>query len=172
MRKLLVALASFGVLGIVSITARQESGSPVGDMSLNAVEPAVNLLSRKLKFSHFVANTGMAPVAGGFQPIHPPLTITCPGTGTCTFEAHQNVQMRANSSTGSWAVCTRVDGNDMHNPTCPNLGNPPAGAIDVRSFVQTTSGLGPGAHTVQSFIFTGGGGERGAYEITYRVLKP
>jgi hypothetical protein len=175
MKKIAVALSlclSASVAGVVA----QQSSSPVTEFGLPtfpaAVQPLTNLLNKALKKTYIAADGGSQALPGGFTVIHAPLGVTCPGGGTCTIEVHQNVQV-AGSAGGAWAICSKVDGAYLTNPSCPFLGRTPSdGSFEARSFVQTGSGLAAGAHVVVTEVYTSGAATRYNYEITYRIYKP
>jgi len=170
----LVTVAALTLMGAAISSVQANEGSPVGpnDKQLAPAAPLVISAKRVLKSTTIVSDNAFTAVAGGFQPIHGPITMTCPGTGTCTLEAAQNVQVQG-AGGGAWAICTQVDGFFVSEPSCPFLGSVPTdGSFGAGSFAQSASNLGPGNHTVQSFIFTSGAANLSIYNIVYRIYKP
>jgi hypothetical protein len=129
--------------------------------------------SKTLLRSHISQDSSLVAVGAGFVPIDAATSIGCFLATTCTFTAEQNVQVSNSVAGNRWAICTALDGAFMTEPLCPFLGILPADSSFVGgSFVQTKSGVGPGSHTVQTFIYTDAGADRSIYTIIYRVYKP
>lgn len=168
----LVMMSVLIFAGVNSVQAGDNS--PVGPGHKLMPVPAVVVSSgRVLKQSHIVSDTAIVTVGAGFQPIHAALVINCPGTvgTTCTLGAEQNVQVRG-ASAGRWAICTQVDGFFLSQPSCPFLGSVPTdNSFIAGSFAQSATNLSIGAHTVQTFLYTDGGGDLSIYNITYRIYK-
>jgi hypothetical protein len=128
---------------------------------------------KRLLRSRISWDNNLVAVGSGFVAIDAATTINCISTSTCTYEAEQNVQVQNSIAGNKWAICTAVDGNFMAQPLCPFLGILPADSSFVGgSFAQTMSGLAPGGHSVQTFIYTDSGANLSIYEITYRVYRP
>jgi hypothetical protein len=59
----------------------------------------------------------------------------------------------------------------MAQPSCPFLGViPPDSTLVTGSFAQNAT-VGPGTHTVQTFLFTNSGATRSTFEIQYQVYR-
>ena len=166
-----LGLAAGVIIAAASSALAGNNASPVADSAtkFRPLAPTVgqiSLRSTKVSFGNdFVA------VGPGFVAIDAGKTLFCPNDGgSCRIEAHQNVQVNGGpGGNNRWAICTQVDGNFMAQPLCPFLGVINPGFFQASSFLQTQSGIGPGTHTVQTFIFTDGGANRSIYSINYRI---
>ena len=159
-----VALSSSG-LGSVAGAAEN---SPVA--SKNAERAPVTSGSLTLLKSKMVHDNAQAALAAGFQPIDPGTTLVCPAGNRCTISAEQNVQIRSAAANNDWAICTQVNGVFMTRPSCPFLGTAQVGVFDAESFEQSAI-VGPGTHTVRTFLFTDFGATRSIYHIEYAIYR-
>ena len=116
-------------------------------------------------------NASIAPAT--YIPIDTALTITCPGTGTCTIEADMWIDFHGNGGSGNAAaICLVVDG--VQTAGCPfeALEVPPDGSRIIGSLSQPLSGVAPGNHTVQTFAYASGGAFVQFFTANYRVYTP
>ena len=60
----------------------------------------------------------------------------------------------------------------MAEPLCPYLGYVATGFLESNSFAQSMSGISPGSHSVQTFVYTDSAATRSIYTIIYRVYRP
>jgi hypothetical protein len=127
---------------------------------------------RKLKFTAISSGNLGATVPAGFAPVDAATNLRCPGTRTCTFEADQNLQVFSSTST-AWAICTSVDGNFMAEPSCPYLGLAGGtGFFQTGTFAQSMSGITPGTHSVQTFVYSDNGLDVYNYAFVYHIYTP
>jgi hypothetical protein len=159
-------LAVWGGTGSARVNLK---GSPLTGRSDG---PKISTAKAKLQKSWSSYGNDVVTVESGFQPIDGVQSFTCPGTTTCSFTAEQNVQVTGTAANNRWAICTQIDGNFMDKPVCPILGVVPTTILEAGSFAQSQTGLTPGAHTVQTFLWTDFGATRIFYEIIYRYYRP
>ena len=112
--------------------------------------------------------------AATYTPIDTKLTITCPGSGTCTIEADMWVDNYNSSkpSGNSTTICLYVDGVQTSGCAYETSETPPDGSHVHTSTSQPLSGLAPGSHTVQTFFYAVDGAFAEYYTVNYRVYKP
>ena len=175
--KFAVLVVSVCLIGGALITAsaqatKSQSASPVNVGSQK--HPQTVIFNRKLaSTSQSWDCCSIVSIGSGFVALDNPLDFTCPSGGTCTVSAEENVQVRGTTSGNKWAICAAVDGSFMAEPDCPYLGIIPSdNSFLAGSFVQNTSNVAPGHHTLQTFVYTDNGGDRGVYNITYRLYRP
>jgi hypothetical protein len=115
---------------------------------------------------------GVGTVSAGFVAMDSLVTFKCPSP-SCTASAEQSVQIGGSVSGNRFAICTYVDGAEMTQPYCPYLGYVSSdGSFVSGSFTQSASGITPGNHTLQTFLYTDDGGDLGIFNITYRLYTP
>lgn len=157
-------------LALTSASAGHKlSGSPV-KVKLAAAPNTVTGPKKLLqtKFSYGNVNT---TVGAGFQAIDAPFIFTCPGTSTCAYEVQQHVQVAGSTDGNLWAICTKIDGVDLSQPSCPFLGDIPNGTFGSGSFSQGASGIAHGQHTLQTFLYSSNGASIYNYRFTYSLYK-
>ena len=175
--KLLVAVAIGTSLVVgtgVALQARSNSGtSPTVTGSKGAANAPMAFFTnpQKLTATRFKYDAGTASLPAGFAPLHVPNTVSCPGPGACTFGFEEYVQIKGSTDSNSWAICMQVDGAFLSQPPCPFLGQVPNGPFGSGSFTQEKTGLAPGDHTFQTFVYTANGASRGIYNIIVRVYQ-
>jgi hypothetical protein len=146
---LALAVASFSIFSNAAATKHVLQGTYINNGNYNADVPAAT-----------------------FTPIDTQLIVTCPGTtGTCTIEADMWVQNSNGTEATPNSICLYVDG--VASGGCPFAG----GATDPGYFETMTSswpvsGLAPGEHTVQTFVYSTHGEFVGDHTSNYRVYKP
>lgn len=160
------AKGSSGDLGAPGPTAAQ------GKASEGKVSPEMQIRGLKLRSTALSAGNLGATVPAGFVALDAPLVLNCPGHTTCTFAAEQNVQVKGSTSSNGWAICTKVDGNYMSEPSCPFLGYTGSTFYVGGSFSQSQTGFTPGNHTVQTEVYSSNGMDVYNYAINYRVYTP
>jgi len=112
--------------------------------------------------------------AATYTPIDTKLTVSCPGSGTCTIEAdmwvdnYNSSQIPGNSNT----ICLYVDGVQTSGCAYETSETPPDGSHVHASTSQPLSGLAPGNHTVQTYFYSDDGAFVEYYTVNYRVYKP
>lgn len=176
-------IAGVGVIGLMVVAgsaasapaANTEHGRPASPFSPVAagqlkVQPPTVLTARHLKSTALSTGSSGVTAGPGFAAIDQVTTLRCPGTKTCTFEADQNVEASGSWDNNRWGICTKVDGTYM--PYCPYLGYLTNGGFQAGSFIASMSGLSPGSHSVQTFIYTDDGAQIDIYAILYRVYTP
>jgi hypothetical protein len=100
------------------------------------------------------------------------LTVDCPGTTTCTIEADMWVEEGWAPSASTGGLCLDLDNGgqfycwDSHyiDELYPNVGS--------FSQIYSFTGVEPGKHTVQTFLYSGTGTDVWEYYITYHVYTP
>ena len=168
----LMTVAGFLTAGTSVSAQAGNDRSPTASVGSNS--KAARAVTRRLKLYQTRISSeccGIVAVAGGFQPLDGTSTLPCPAVAVdCVIVAEQNVQMRSATAGNNWAICTQVDGVFLTNPSCPFLG-PPAflSTFITNSSAQSSGALAPGAHNVQTFIYTDAAADRGIYEITYSL---
>lgn len=165
-----------GVTWTAAAPAPRNAAGPVPDSAANveAADPLAPITtpSRVLRHSVLTSENAVVAIGAGFQSLTGAVTINCPGPGGCLLEVDQHAQVRGTTANNRWAICTRVDGVDMTNPSCPFLGVVPSNGFFVAgAFAQSKGSLAPGNHAVQTFIYTDNGGSRGNFQITHRIYK-
>ncbi len=134
--------------------------------------------------TYFVHGTqgGTSFDAGEYTAVDSPLTVQCLST-TCTIVADMWVQTgNAIVTSNNYAVCLYVDGSPVSNlpvgtPDGSNGCHYTEDTPADRTFIEAgeedlLSGVGAGAHTVQTFLGTNGGTPVYYYNISYRVYEP
>src|SRR5271169_6284893 len=88
-----------------------------------------------------------------------PVTVSCPGTGTCTIEADMRVQNFGGTTTGNnFDLCLYVDGKAVDTYCFGYAGVTPSdGSVLMGSSSQSLSGVAAGSHTVQTYFWSAGG---------------
>ena len=168
----IIALLTTGTGVALAAVGDGDATSPSAGSRARAAAPVASG-SVALQRTRFIYEpTGTITVPAGFQPIHPPKTINCTGTGTCTAGFEQNVQIKGSTADNNWAICQQVDGAFIAEPSCPFLGAVPNGTFGSGSFAQQKTGLSIGTHTVQTFVYTDKGAEVGIFNIIVRIYKP
>lgn len=168
---LMLFLVAGAFVALSAAPTRSVQGSPVSGVSKNL--PPSLIFNRKLISTSQSYDSAITAVGSSFQPIDAVLGFTCPGPGTCTASAEQNVQVTGSTSGNRWAICTAVDGVFMSEPLCPYQGIVPSdGTFVAGSFVQNQDLVTPGHHTLQTFLYTDLGGSLSIYNMTYRLYKP
>jgi len=159
------------VAAVSPALAAGKSASPVPDTAKKASALAPSAGQTVLRATKTAFGNGLEAVGPGFVAIDAGKTLLCPNDGgSCRIEADQNVQVTDGpGGNNRWAICTQVDGSFMAQPLCPFLGVINPDIFQAGSFIQTQSGIGPGTHTVRSFIFTDAGATRSIYTIVYRL---
>ena len=175
--KVLLAVATVALLTTgtgVALAAVGDSGgtSPSPGSRARAAAPVSSGIVALQRTRFIYEPTGSITVPAGFQPIHPPKTINCTGSGTCTVGFEQNVQIKGSTADNTWAICQQVDGAFLTEPSCPFQGAVPNGTFGSGSFAQQKTGLSLGTHTVQTFVYTDKGAEVGIFNIIVRLYKP
>lgn len=122
-----------------------------------------------LKATRIATGVGTT-VPSGFQPIHDPIVIKCPGIGKCTYEAQQHVQVTGAVANNKWAILTQIDGSWILGAYVGLV--PDNGYYQGGNFVETKNGLAKGNHTVQTFVYSDSGLTVANWTIVYKVYKP
>jgi hypothetical protein len=165
-----LAAAAFG--GIQHATAGSSSATgPAGGAGAEDIQMVISSLKGPRTTTAYY-DLNMIAVPAGFQPLHDPLDIRCPGPGQCAIEAAQHQQVRSAMNNNRWAVCTQVDGVWMNQPPCPYVEVAQASAFfHARTFSQFKTNLLPGNHVVQSFLKSDFGLIDGTTNISYRLYS-
>ena len=167
-------MAATTFMSTATLTTAQAGNDRSPTASVGSKSQAARAVTRRVRLYQTRISSeccGIVAVAGGFQPLDAISTLPCPAAAVdCVIVAEQNVQMRSATANNNWAICTQVDGAFLTNPSCPFLG-PPAflNTFTTNSAAQSSGALAPGAHNVQTFIFTSAAADRGIYEITYSI---
>lgn len=167
-----VTAAIWGAMQVfASGGSRSTSGPVTGHNAPAAGNPEV--FGAPLK-TYVNQSSSSQTVGPGFQPVDAPTRVTCVTPAfvrgaSCTLEADQNVQVTGSAPNNRWAICTQVDGVFALEPTCPFLGIVPTTPFQAGSFMQTMTGLDPGPHTVQTFLYSDAGANRSIYTLVYRI---
>jgi hypothetical protein len=114
----------------------------------------------------------MSMPAFGFTPVDAATTVTCPGTsGTCTFEADQDIEVSAVSS--GIALCFAVDGAFVDGGCFFAAETPADGsAVQTHTTISLSGVLHGTTHTVQTYVDSGVSGVFNYYNVDYRIYKP
>jgi hypothetical protein len=186
---------SYSLLGIMALTivlpltypylAQAQSEVPNPPVSAPVVPtpktPAVAATNQVLQRNYLVHGTqsGSFSPAGTFQPVDRSLFVECPGSsGTCTIAAHMWVQTGLSSTfPNNYAVCLFVDGVNVQSTDGSNgchytEDTPSTGSFVEGSELNQKSGISPGLHKVQTFIFSNNGTPVYNFNILYQVYKP
>jgi hypothetical protein len=159
-------------VGSLSASAQAADASPTPGQQLQQIVPMNTTGVELLVSSRGQYGNNLVAVSSGFQAIDVATTVVCPASTRCVIRAEQNVQVRGTVAGNKWAICTQVDGNFMAQPSCPFQGVIPSdGTFVAGSFAQNKTGVTPGTHTVQTFLFTDAGADRSIYEIQYQVYR-
>jgi hypothetical protein len=157
--------------------ANPPASAPV---SRSAIAPTLHT-NQVLQGSHLVHGTraGTFFPAGTFTAVDRLGTVQCPGTsGNCTIAANMWVQTGLSStSPNNYAVCLFVDGNSVDSSDTSNgchytEDTPSTGSFIEGSGLNQLSGVSPGLHTVQTFLYTNNGTPVYNFNISYQVYKP
>jgi hypothetical protein len=109
----------------------------------------------------------------GFNPVDAPTPVTCPAkAASCQIDADMAVELldQSGSSGNQFAICLAVDGNLI---TCNYTDVAPLdGYFRTYDTIQNAGPYGPGAHTVQTQIYTAAPQYLAYYYSTYHVYKP
>ncbi len=163
---LAMAVLSIAFAGVAQ-AGKQVAASPVKGAKIanpGSINVAHKLLSTALSPNGYNGNA----VGAGFQPVDPPQTITCKKAVTCTVNAVMTVQFDSGSggyTPGPWAICLNVDG--IYN-SCPYADDGHNnGFFTAATLTGSVTGLGAGAHTVETFLYTSNGTGIYNYDIAY-----
>jgi len=172
--RLALALVAASIAGgtFAGIQHAVAGGSSEPGPAPSAEGEAPQFFSSKLKLQStaIYSDNNVVTVGSGYQPLHDPVAIRCPGPSPCVLAAEQHQQVRSATAGNRWTVCTKVDGVFLTMPTCPFYDAADAdGVFHVGSFSQSDVGFGVGRHTVQSFLYSDFGVEDAHTSITYRV---
>jgi hypothetical protein len=173
---LVVATAGFAIWGGVQVFASSHVDRGSSPLAKASASQATGTETSTTLLKTFVnQSSDSEALPSGFQPIDGPTSISCavPGVlhgGSCTLEVDQNVQLIGSTANNAWAICTQVDGVFIGQPVCPFLGFVPVASYAAGSFMQTATGISPGHHTVQTFLYTNAGATRSIYTIVYRLF--
>ena len=105
--------------------------------------------------------------------VGPVVAVSCPGTsGTCTIQANHFIQVGHGSATGNqYTVGFYVDG--VANGDEQILGStPPDGTYSIGATSEFQSGVTPGAHSVQVYIYSLDPTYVFNYTTNFEVYKP
>jgi hypothetical protein len=165
MKKMLLVVT---VLALASFASAQ-STNVMGRPSVKNNTPAT-LVHHVLKNMSNTTGTGFT-VAAGFNAVDSANTVVCPGTsGTCLIQAQEWAQVGGNASGGRVAICFFVDGVDING--CYFNGEMPADGNYAMFSVTQGIPVAFGSHTVQTYVYSDGGGAGGLYNFNYNVYKP
>lgn len=117
--------------------------------------------------------SGVPIPANQWTPIGPVIDIVCGGSGTCTIQAAQSIQVLGTTEAGNEVqVDYMLDGN--LEPLAEALGEVPTdGSFAIFSTTQyPLSGVALGKHTVQTAVWSLYGTSVYNFNTTYQVLKP
>jgi hypothetical protein len=112
-------------------------------------------------------NYNSSVAAAKFTPIDPALSVSCPGSSTCTIEADMWIQNVSDG--GGNTVCLFVDGSESSG--CPYETSGTSGIYDTIS-VSWPVTVEHGTHTVQTYVYSNDGEFVGFYTTNYRVYTP
>ena len=177
---LLLTFLSAGAAAQTSLTLPDPL--PGGFGNPEQMAPSVQALDSSpdtLSTSHVLKGTyfNSGNWGGGFFPggnvayaIDNQLTVSCPGTTTCTIEADQFVEEGLASVASGGGLCLDVDNRAQFYCWGSNYSEPNI----IRSFSEIFNfgGFKPGNHTVQTYLFSGSGTDVWQYYITYHVYTP
>jgi hypothetical protein len=158
------AVLSVSLAGVAQ-AGKTVSASPVkGKVAPATVLANHKLLQTRLSPQGFSGAT--APP--GFFAIDAPQTISCKTFSNCNIEASMMVQFGSgvNGETpGPWAICLNVDGNYNACPYYDDGHN--NGFFTTGTATGFLTGLSPGNHTVQTFLYTSNGTTVYNYDVAY-----
>ena len=121
----------------------------------------------------FRNNTTVVNAVAGFNAVHTvPIVVNCPGPQNCIIEVDQAMQVGISGTAGNrYAICSTVDGAFLTQPHCPFAGIVPTTTFQTSSFIQFKTGVTPGNHNLQSFLFLDAPAKRSLSTIAYRVHR-
>ncbi len=167
MKKFVVVTLAVFVLATCSLWAQSSNVS--GREAVSKAAPT-SLVKHTLKgtYNSVVNNV---TYAAGFTAVDAANNVVCPGTaGNCLISADQWAQIGANASGGRVAICFYVDGASVNG--CYFNGEMLASGNYAMFSVSQGITVPFGTHTVQTFVYTDGGGFGGYFNANYRVYKP
>ncbi|MBC8001422.1 MAG: hypothetical protein H7X97_02430 [Opitutaceae bacterium] len=175
-RKSLAILAAGAIVVGAGIAVAASSKPPATASGANVVAAGVQPSVAGggiLQTTIFRNNNSVVNAAAGFNPVHSvAIVVNCPGPGNCIIEVDQAMQV-ANSPTANnrYAICSTVDGVFMSQPQCPFAGIVPTSGFETSSFIQFKTGVPPGNHNMQSFLYLDAPAKRSHSTIAYRVHR-
>jgi hypothetical protein len=163
---LALVFAIAGAFGVFTAKASHKSFSS----ATHLMAPRTASAKETLKKSVFVTgSSGAALPVGTFTTIDG-ATLGCPGSGTCTYETENHLQIDA-SATSNWALLTTLDGSFIGDGG-PYLG--PVGTdYSAGSWSDVSTPVGAGSHALQTQAYMrDNAGTAFNYSFNYRVYKP
>ena len=170
MKKLFVAVMSLGLFAVAAPVAAQDARLPGGDDVQAAVIHA-NKKQTKVTIDQNVLTYAIP--ANTYVPIDAAKTLNC-GTTTCVISADITYQLQRGSAVDTFVVFRFiVDGVEVQGSNFfADLLNHNGYQFVTQSMV--TNQLGPGNHTVQTFVFvSSASNHNGAFHnVKYAQYKP
>jgi hypothetical protein len=146
--------------------------APAASQTSNAPAAIKHILTGTIINTCGTSCPSMSMPAFGFTPVDAATTVTCPGTsGTCTFEADQDIEVSAVSS--GIALCFAVDGAFVDGGCFFAAETPADGsAVQTHTTISLSGVLHGTTHTVQTYVDSGVSGVFNYYNVDYRIYKP
>ncbi|MGC2513505.1 MAG: hypothetical protein WA383_03215 [Terriglobales bacterium] len=150
--------------------------APISEIGGDPPTVAINEVLVQTYFVHGTQNGTSFP-SGPYTAVDSPLTVQCLST-TCTIVADMWVQTGgASTPSNNYATClyvddVAVDTSDGSNGCHFTEDTPSDGTFIEAGEEDLLSGVGPGAHTVQTFLYSTNGTPVFNYNISYRVYEP
>lgn len=156
--------------GNASRGAKVEAQAPVFPVS----RVAPSSPNHKLVSTHLVEGNGFSTAipAATFTPIDTPLTVNCPGPGTCTLLTNQWVATNGSTASNNFAICFYVDGSVIPNGCYYTNDTPSDGTFDQGGTSSWDIGVTAGHHTVATVVYSNNGCNYQEYQFQYLVYKP
>jgi hypothetical protein len=177
-----MALVLLGTYPHVFAQAESEEPNPPASASVSLSATAATLATNQVLQRNYLVHgtqSGTFFPAGTFKGVDSPRKVECPGTsGKCTIAANMWVQTGLSStSPNNYAVCLFVDGVNVDSSNSSNgchftEDTPSTGSFVEGSELNQLSGVSPGLHTVQTFLFSNNGTPVYNFNISYQVYKP
>src|SRR5579871_2695609 len=151
-----IALAT-GLLLTLSPVAATAQQSPDGATTTRTSTPENLATKHTLRGTYF--NSGAwqgVPFPGGnaAKPVDNLITVECPGTSTCTIEADVWVEEGDAPLASQGGLCVYIDGITY---LCLDNNYSQPGIVGNFAMTVNFTGLAPGTHTIQSYLYSGSG---------------
>jgi len=162
-----VVVAVFGAYHHVHAQGNQRPYGPPGayfPASTPAVRPAHTLIT-----SYFASGDD-ASSGSGYQPVDSAFNSNCSSVAGCTIELDSWVTVGGGTSSDFYGICLFVDG--VQAPDCPYIGPLPSDGSFTTSSGSQTVAVGPGTHTLQTYVYTTGSGAINFYHNNYHLYRP
>jgi hypothetical protein len=134
----------------------------------------VDLSNRTLRKTHMQFDASNLNFSAGQSPVMPPLSISCPGTTTCTLEFTAVMQVGGGDPPDrDWGLGVAVDGS-LFSGVAGNfftVGRVTSN-LEQRATQLFKTGVTPGSHGVQLHISTTASGVSVYRSLVVRVYRP